>query len=573
MGVINTRGNRLYSGHWSSYLLTKEANTAAFYGTSGPGAVYDSVSNKTFISYAGPQGDPWIQFLDHNDNYISTPYKVGTNSLPTADNHGIPAMEIDSAGYIHVIFGGHGNPLQYARSVRPRDITEWTPTKNITEMPTGTYPHVTSIGTTVYYFYRAGEYHSLEEYPNHAYGIMGKITYSGASTTIVPVKGQYGIVVDVSGKYPPPGQPCDAYVMDCDAKDGKLHLLWCSTQGNGHGGLRENIYHGIFDPADGMMKNLQGTVSLEVADWANHTSFLAYEHPEVNLPKQHFGKNGEIFVVFTEATDTSVGISILKWNGTAWTRYDTGARTHSYNQYQHIRVKEDGSLEGFFITSSDAKIENSNFRNIGGDLTAWTSANGSSWSFQEMICERGETALQGVGRSTTPKNAHKGLKVLYVPFSLDNLQRKVPIMGATNEDYSPTLAARQLSKVRYPYLIRTSKVNVLDTATPAASYTYIEYKDSVTGVPLVTPNTTEVLLLVTFTGNSTTGVNTVMFREHMAAEDREMDDIVTFYGEYTTPQMQTVRCSLTEGTLRSAYKLAGSGCANLKVDIIGYFTN
>ncbi|MCI3922433.1 BNR repeat-containing protein [Paenibacillus sp. TRM 82003] len=558
--------------HFSSYVITKEANTAAFYGTSGPGAVYDPISDKTFISYSGPVGDPYMQYFDHKEKHISTAYKVGTNVLPTADNHGIPAMEIDSDGFIHVIFGGHGQPLQYARSVRPRDITEWTATKNITEMPTGTYPHVTSIGTIVYFFYRAGEYHSLEEYPNHAYGLLGKITYSGASTTIAPVKGQYGIVVDVSGKYPEPQEPCDAYVMDCDAKDGKLHLLWCSTQGAGHGGLRENIYHAIYDPSDNKVKNIKGTVSLEVADWANQASFLAYEKLEVNLPKQYFGKNGEIFVVFTEAIGASVGICVLKWNGKTWTRYDTSARTQSYNHYQHLRIAENGMIEGFFITSSDNKIENSNFRNIGGDLTAWESKDGTEWRFREVVCDRGETALQGIGRSTSPKNAHRGLKILYVPFSLDNLQRKVPIMGATNEDFSTTLAVRQLSKVRSPYLIRTSKVNVLNTAAPATSYTPFEYRDG-NGVPLIPPNTTELLLLVTFKGNGVSGVNTVMFREHMAAEDREMDDVVTFFGQFTTDQMYTIRCSLTEGTLRTAYKVSGTGFANLKVDIIGFFTN
>ena len=43
------------------------------------------------------------------------------------DNHGGPTIVRDGSGYLHVLFGPHGNPLSYRRSLRPDDASAWTP--------------------------------------------------------------------------------------------------------------------------------------------------------------------------------------------------------------------------------------------------------------------------------------------------------------------------------------------------------------------------------------------------------------------------------------------------------------
>jgi hypothetical protein len=42
------------------------------------------------------------------------------------DNHGGPALTVDSGGYLHVVFGPHHGDFQYFRSARPNDASEWT---------------------------------------------------------------------------------------------------------------------------------------------------------------------------------------------------------------------------------------------------------------------------------------------------------------------------------------------------------------------------------------------------------------------------------------------------------------
>ena len=43
------------------------------------------------------------------------------------DNHARPTITADSRGFLHIIIGGHGSGLQYRRSVRVNDASEWTP--------------------------------------------------------------------------------------------------------------------------------------------------------------------------------------------------------------------------------------------------------------------------------------------------------------------------------------------------------------------------------------------------------------------------------------------------------------
>jgi hypothetical protein len=56
------------------------------------------------------------------------------------DNHGGPALTVDDAGYLHVVFYAHHHPLRYRRSVRPGDITAWTDEEHVgTDL---TYPNL-----------------------------------------------------------------------------------------------------------------------------------------------------------------------------------------------------------------------------------------------------------------------------------------------------------------------------------------------------------------------------------------------------------------------------------------------
>ncbi len=64
-----------------------------------------------------------IRTLDHATGKWSPTYTIGD----AQDNHGGPALAVDSKGYLHVAYGPHSNPMSYRRSLKPNDASAWTP--------------------------------------------------------------------------------------------------------------------------------------------------------------------------------------------------------------------------------------------------------------------------------------------------------------------------------------------------------------------------------------------------------------------------------------------------------------
>ena len=62
-----------------------------------------------------------IATLDHNSGQWSATYTVGE----AKDNHGGPALTVDSQGYLHITYSTHHDPFRYRRSMRPGDASEW----------------------------------------------------------------------------------------------------------------------------------------------------------------------------------------------------------------------------------------------------------------------------------------------------------------------------------------------------------------------------------------------------------------------------------------------------------------
>lgn len=61
--------------------------------------------------------------LDRSTGEWSATVTVGE----AMDNHGGPAMAVDPAGHLHILYYPHHAPMRYRRSVRPNDAAEWEP--------------------------------------------------------------------------------------------------------------------------------------------------------------------------------------------------------------------------------------------------------------------------------------------------------------------------------------------------------------------------------------------------------------------------------------------------------------
>lgn len=75
-----------------------------------------------------------IRTLNRSNGSWSETYTIGE----AYDNHGGPALTIDSEGYLHAAYYPHHHPMRYRKSVNPHDASEWTEPESIGEQTT--YP-------------------------------------------------------------------------------------------------------------------------------------------------------------------------------------------------------------------------------------------------------------------------------------------------------------------------------------------------------------------------------------------------------------------------------------------------
>ena len=93
--------------------------------TSGYGNKIVTAGGKTRIVWQDATKEGYfarVRSLDHETGNWSATYTLGAGR----DNHSRPTIVVDSKGDLHVIIGGHHTGLQYRRSLRPGDASEWT---------------------------------------------------------------------------------------------------------------------------------------------------------------------------------------------------------------------------------------------------------------------------------------------------------------------------------------------------------------------------------------------------------------------------------------------------------------
>ena len=103
----NCLGGALHSGGPST-LATRDGRTHIVWGE---------------VAEPDAPGVPtYIATYDHATGELSEKVFIA-HAPPVNDVHNVPAVVLDSQGYIHVVTGAHGDNFFYARSLRPNDIS------------------------------------------------------------------------------------------------------------------------------------------------------------------------------------------------------------------------------------------------------------------------------------------------------------------------------------------------------------------------------------------------------------------------------------------------------------------
>lgn len=83
-----------------------------------------TVGDKTHVAWCDSVDDGFrirMRTLDRSTGQWSPTYTVDK----AYDNHGGPALTVDSKGYLHIVYYPHHHPFRYRRSTRPNDASAW----------------------------------------------------------------------------------------------------------------------------------------------------------------------------------------------------------------------------------------------------------------------------------------------------------------------------------------------------------------------------------------------------------------------------------------------------------------
>lgn len=106
------------------FLLSSEGSGRATAYIESPKII--SFQGKTHVGWLDTPAEGFrirVRTLDHATGEWTPAITIGE----APDNHGGPALTIDAAGYLHIVYYSHHHPFRYSRSVRPNDASEWTP--------------------------------------------------------------------------------------------------------------------------------------------------------------------------------------------------------------------------------------------------------------------------------------------------------------------------------------------------------------------------------------------------------------------------------------------------------------
>jgi hypothetical protein len=110
--------------------------------------VWGEVSGTPEGEGADERGVPtYVATYDHATGEVSEKVLLGY-APPVNDVHNVPAITMDSEGYLHVLTGAHGQPFKYTRSLRPNDASEWTKAEPI--LSTGAMTNEGEVGRQTY---------------------------------------------------------------------------------------------------------------------------------------------------------------------------------------------------------------------------------------------------------------------------------------------------------------------------------------------------------------------------------------------------------------------------------------
>ena len=345
-----------------------------------PMGVYDSTADKTFFAYVTTPDTVDLSISIQEYNHATSAYGTANEAIlnytyASANYHGVPCVNVDPDGYIHVIGGSHNSTLKYAISDSPRDISAFTAQSDISG--NYTYPKLAFVGSTGYLFVR-GQYTDYDFYLRKTTSLSGGAATWGAHSELLTF-----------------GTNTRAYAGNYVINGTDIIIpLYMSDSGDT---FRQDLFVIVYDTTNDTIRNMEDTVSYGSGDWpisgtdmdtyfrvVNMGSDTATGTPNIALI------NGNPIVVYGQG-DSSISlwdINVIEWNGTAW---GTPVRIgQAYEQYASVNIIVDSSNNVVVRWEQDRE-------NTGNSSLMEATRTGSTWSREVCLLDGDTISLSQLG--------------------------------------------------------------------------------------------------------------------------------------------------------------------------------
>lgn len=261
--IIMMAGN---AGYAAAVSLSQIEGNGAYHARRSFGAgLYDSVSNKTFINYSGPQMDVYVKAYNHSTSSWEPAVKVADwNDSSTYAYHDYGTMVMLPDGKLGIMIFNHSSAAYLLKAPNAHSMDGvWTKTQINADKTANPMPAV--VGNTVYLLYSKNDNQS---YPYRTYR-MTKSTDSGAtwSTSVS--------IID-SGKTADKFN--EVYSNGVYIHGDKIYMTWSMAGGpGGHNHSSRHLYVAYLNTADGNMYSASGTNLGAKVDNAELADCLVYD--------------------------------------------------------------------------------------------------------------------------------------------------------------------------------------------------------------------------------------------------------------------------------------------------------
>jgi len=272
--------------------ISDGSDRATAYEMSNKIVRYENKTHIAYLKYEGGSHKAYVRTYHHDTGEWDDEVYLGS----IYDNHGGPALAIDSNGYLYVFYDGHHASLKWRKSTNPNDASSWTDAEAVPNQATDpTYPSVViDTSDNVHLIYRGDQTTNCKLY-------YQKYNGSSWSTATILAEDNSSLI---------PSYSCSVAIDSNDVLHVGVHFFDLdNTKGKKVGYMKSDDGGGTWKKSDGTTYTLPVTSS---------TIETIEEGDNLRLGNIAVDSDGHPFFVVHRLHNSPQNAQFWRHNGTSW---------------------------------------------------------------------------------------------------------------------------------------------------------------------------------------------------------------------------------------------------------------